>query len=57
MFHEIFWVLMVLGLFALGKDPTVWSGTPVAESKRKVELQVQLDVLTKLPVTLVFAAL
>ena len=42
------WALMVLGLPALGKVPTSWSGMPLAVSMRWVAEQLQLAVLVAL---------
>lgn len=39
---------MVLGLSALGKVPTAWSGMPLADNARAVLLQDQLAVLVLL---------
>jgi hypothetical protein len=36
---------MLFGLLALGKVPTAWSGSPLADKMRAVVLQLQLAVL------------
>lgn len=47
---------MVLGLLALGKVPTSWSGMPLAVNVRAVA-QAQLAVLLALTDALLFSAL
>ncbi len=39
--------LMALGLLGFGKVPTAWSGMPLADNDRSVELQLQADLLVK----------